>query len=48
MLHHRQIVPFLSGEQVPKHYDLESSPFDFCRKSSDWNNTPRVANKLFC
>ncbi|QMT25920.1 beta-ketoacyl synthase N-terminal-like domain-containing protein [Bacillus velezensis] len=43
MLHHRQIVPFLSGEQVPKHYDLESSPFDFCRKSSDWNNTPRVA-----
>jgi polyketide synthase PksN len=43
MLHHRQMVPFLSGKQPIKHYDIESSPFYFCRQPGDWTNTPRAA-----
>jgi acyl transferase domain-containing protein len=43
MLQHRQWVPFLSGEQPLKHYDMESSPFYFCRKLTEWTNAPRVA-----
>lgn len=31
MLHYRQVVPFLSGEHPMNHYDLEKSPFHFCR-----------------
>jgi acyl transferase domain-containing protein len=43
MLQHRQWVPFLSGEQSIKHYDMESSSFYFCRELTGWQNTPRVA-----
>lgn len=43
MLHHRQWVPFLSGEQAMAHFPMESSPFYFCRKPADWPDGPRVA-----
>ena len=43
MLQHRQWVPFLSGEQPMTHYDMESSPFYFCRKLTEWTNTPRIS-----
>ena len=25
------------------HFDMKSSPFYFCRKLSEWNDTPRIA-----
>jgi acyl transferase domain-containing protein/enoyl-CoA hydratase/carnithine racemase/acyl carrier protein/ribosomal protein S18 acetylase RimI-like enzyme len=43
MLHHRQWVPFLSGEQPMTHYDMASSPFYFCRTSDPWTTSPQVA-----
>jgi acyl transferase domain-containing protein len=43
MLQHRQWVPFLSGQQPMKHYDMESSPFYFCRKLTEWTTVPRIA-----
>jgi acyl transferase domain-containing protein len=43
MLRHRQLVPFLSGQQHLEHYDMESSPFYFCRKSTEWATTSRIA-----
>jgi polyketide synthase PksM len=43
MLQHGQWVPFLSGQQPMKHFDLESSPFYFCRKLTEWTTTPRIA-----
>jgi acyl transferase domain-containing protein/acyl carrier protein/NAD(P)-dependent dehydrogenase (short-subunit alcohol dehydrogenase family) len=42
MLHYRQVVPFLSGEQPMNHYDLETSPFYFCRHT-DSIDTPYTA-----
>ncbi|WP_232035849.1 SDR family NAD(P)-dependent oxidoreductase [Methylomusa anaerophila] len=43
MLQYRQFVPFLSGEQPMTHYNIESSPFYFSRKLTEWKNTPRIA-----
>ena len=43
MLQHRQWVPFLSGQQPLEHFDLESSPFYFCRELTEWKNSPRIA-----
>ncbi|MGD2088023.1 MAG: beta-ketoacyl synthase N-terminal-like domain-containing protein [Candidatus Aminicenantes bacterium] len=43
MLQQRKLVPFLSGDQPMKHYNFESSPFYFCRKITEWNNTPPIA-----
>ncbi|AOY76259.1 hypothetical protein BJL90_10310 [Clostridium formicaceticum] len=43
MLQNKQFVPFLSGEQPMTHYNIESSPFYFCRKLTKWTNTPRIA-----
>jgi acyl transferase domain-containing protein/acyl carrier protein len=43
MLQHRQFVPFLSGQQPMPHYDMQASPFWFCRKSTEWKNTPQIA-----
>lgn len=43
MLYHRQYVPFLSGEEPMKHYNLEASPFTFYRKGSIWDTPKRVA-----
>jgi polyketide synthase PksN len=43
MLQHRQWVPFLSGQQPMKHYDMESSPFYFCQKLTEWTTVPGIA-----
>ncbi|ABQ27263.1 beta-ketoacyl synthase N-terminal-like domain-containing protein [Geotalea uraniireducens] len=43
MLQHRQFVPFLSGERPMEHYDLESSPFYFCRELREWTDQPQIA-----
>lgn len=43
MLRNRQFVPFLSGEQPTKYYNMESTPLYFCRKSKEWTNSSRVA-----
>jgi polyketide synthase PksM len=43
MLQHRQWVPFLSGQQPMKHFDLETSPFYFSRELAEWTTTPRIA-----
>ena len=36
MLQYKQFVPFLSGQIPLIHYDIEASPFYFCRQSSVW------------
>ncbi|MDK8180307.1 SDR family NAD(P)-dependent oxidoreductase [Paenibacillus sp. UMB4589-SE434] len=43
MLHHRQHVPFLSGEGTLTHFDLSGSPFKFCRDTAPWNMEARIA-----
>jgi polyketide synthase PksJ len=43
MLHHREQVPFLSGQEPMRHYDLSSSPFEFSRARRSWNGSPVVA-----
>ncbi len=43
MLHHRQMVPFLSAQEPMTHYDLAASPFRFTRSLRAWDATPRVA-----
>jgi acyl transferase domain-containing protein len=43
MLQHRQWVPFLSGDQPMTHFDMQSSPFSFCRALQEWTGTPRAA-----
>nr|WP_218924411.1 type I polyketide synthase [Bacillus wiedmannii] len=43
MLKHQKFVPFLSGEQPMQHYNIESSPFYFCRELMEWKNINRVA-----
>ncbi len=43
MLQHRKFVPFLSGEQPPKYFDIESSPFYFCRNGREWTNPSLIA-----
>ena len=43
MLNKKQLVPFLSGQQQMIHYDINSSPFFFCRTASEWTNILRVA-----
>ena len=43
MLQHQQFVPFLSGQQSMKHYNIEASPFYFNHKPAQWTNTSRIA-----
>ncbi|PSL48189.1 polyketide synthase PksJ [Chitinophaga niastensis] len=43
MLHHGEMVPFLSGQQPMPHYEIGASPFSFCRERSSWNADPAVA-----
>ncbi len=43
MLEHRQLPPFLSGEQPMAHYDLAVSPFSFRRDAGAWAGHPRRA-----
>lgn len=41
MLHNRRQVPFLSGQQPMKHFDLNASPFYFLRQSEAFNEDIR-------
>ncbi|WP_160717059.1 SDR family NAD(P)-dependent oxidoreductase [Chitinophaga solisilvae] len=43
MLHHREQVPFLSGQQAMRYYDFTSSPFEFSREHRSWAAAPAVA-----
>ncbi|MUL33891.1 SDR family NAD(P)-dependent oxidoreductase [Priestia megaterium] len=43
MLQHGQIVPFLSGEETMKHFDLSSTSFEFDRKLTQWDEETGVA-----
>ncbi|PSL48183.1 acyl transferase domain-containing protein [Chitinophaga niastensis] len=43
MLHHGEMVPFLSGQQPMQHYDIAASPFSFCREHAAWDSSPAVA-----
>ena len=48
MLNHQQRVPFLSGQTPLTYYDIDASPFYFCRQSSPWTEaTPIVALNCF-
>ncbi|PEP92268.1 hypothetical protein CN582_25460 [Bacillus wiedmannii] len=42
MLQHRQIVPFLSGEEAMKHFDLSSTSFEFNRELTQWDEEARI------
>ncbi len=42
MLEHRKLAPFLSGKEPMTHYDIQTSPFYFCRELKEWS-TPRAA-----
>ncbi len=43
MLHSRQLVPFLSGQQPMKYFDFTASPFRFSRALHDWPGAPAIA-----
>lgn len=43
MLHHKQFVPFLSGQQPMKFFNIESSPFQFFRTPAIWPGPVRAA-----
>jgi acyl transferase domain-containing protein/acyl carrier protein len=43
MLHHGQLVPFLSGQEPMAHYDIKASPFYFVREATEWNASFRAA-----
>jgi acyl transferase domain-containing protein len=47
MLHHRQRVPFLSGQEPMKHYDFAASPFRFRRAVTRWPGLPAAAINCF-
>jgi acyl transferase domain-containing protein/acyl carrier protein/ubiquinone/menaquinone biosynthesis C-methylase UbiE len=48
MLKNQQRVPFLSGQTPLTHYDIDASPFYFCRQSSAWTEaSPLVALNCF-
>ncbi|MEM9214083.1 MAG: SDR family NAD(P)-dependent oxidoreductase [Cyanobacteria bacterium P01_F01_bin.150] len=47
MLKHQQRVPFLSGQTPLMHYDLNTSPFYFCRQSDAWTESPLIALNCF-
>ncbi|MET0336049.1 MAG: beta-ketoacyl synthase N-terminal-like domain-containing protein, partial [Rhizobacter sp.] len=42
MLHHREWVPFLSGQEPMPHYDLAASPFRFTRQAGAWPGAART------
>lgn len=43
MLHKKKFVPFLSGEQAMKHFDINTSRFYFNKKLTDWKDMTRIA-----
>ncbi|MEH2062924.1 MAG: SDR family NAD(P)-dependent oxidoreductase [Nostoc sp.] len=48
MLNHQQRVPFLSGQTPLMHYDIDASPFYFCRQSSAWIEASPLVVALNC
>jgi len=48
MLEHQQQVPFLSGQMPLMHYDIDASPFYFCRQSSAWTEASPLVVALNC
>jgi acyl transferase domain-containing protein/acyl carrier protein len=48
MLKHQQRVPFLSGQTPLMHYDIDASPFYFCRQSSAWTEASPLVVALNC
>ncbi|MCZ0971655.1 polyketide synthase dehydratase domain-containing protein [Streptomyces albulus] len=48
MLHHREQVPFLSGQEPLDHFDLAASPFRFVRSAEPWTGErPTAALNCF-
>ncbi|MGP3976832.1 amino acid adenylation domain-containing protein [Streptomyces sp. 8N114] len=43
MLHHREQVPFGSGQEPLEHFDLATSPLNFPRKPGPWPRTAGLA-----
>ncbi|WP_416966645.1 amino acid adenylation domain-containing protein [Streptomyces sp. 4F14] len=43
MLRERQLVPFLSGQEPPEHFDMAATPFVFARETRSWPDAPLVA-----
>ncbi|QFQ28650.1 KR domain-containing protein (plasmid) [Bacillus thuringiensis] len=43
MLHHRELVPFLSGHQPMKHFNIAASPFHFTRENTIWEGERPIA-----
>ncbi|QZZ32132.1 non-ribosomal peptide synthetase [Streptomyces sp. ST1015] len=43
MLRERQLVPFLSGQEPPEHFDFAATPFMFARETRSWPHAPLVA-----
>nr|AVI26424.1 polyketide synthase [Candidatus Entotheonella serta] len=48
MLKYQQQVPFLSGQVPLTHYDLDASPFYFCRQSTKWTEHSPLLVALNC
>ncbi len=48
MLHHRKMIPFISGQEAMEHFDIDASPFYFNRNFDDWEgNTYTAAVNCF-
>ncbi|MFJ8472832.1 amino acid adenylation domain-containing protein [Kitasatospora sp. NPDC094011] len=43
MLHHREQVPFRSGQEPPAHFDVDASPLYFPREARPWPATAELA-----
>jgi acyl transferase domain-containing protein len=43
MIYKKQFVPFISGEQPMKHFDINASRFHFNKKLTDWDYITRIA-----
>lgn len=42
MLHHRSLVPFISGDQKMNHYSINDSPFYFERQCRQWTGAAAI------
>ncbi|MFT4400843.1 SDR family NAD(P)-dependent oxidoreductase [Bacillus sp. SW14] len=43
MLNHRQLVPFLSGDESMAHFDIEETDLYFCKSQAEWKETTPAA-----
>ncbi|NQX71854.1 KR domain-containing protein, partial [Paenibacillus alba] len=43
MIHHKQLVPFMSGYEQMDYFDMNNSPLFFNRKLMDWENHHKIA-----